>query len=109
MVEQPEDPAEDDRLSDKVIASAPKFGHPPRSVPQLEDFMSALLLRWTTDQPTEPGWYWWQPTYSKPEVVFIQQISDTWPLTCDRAGYDTSAMPRVGRWAGPIPPPEGTP
>lgn len=66
------------------------------------------MLTWTTDRPTAPGWYWWQGPYSGPEVVRLWQTGKGQSLICERTGHVAGhPVPLVGRWAGPLTPPEG--
>lgn len=64
-----------------------------------------LMLCWTTEPPTEPGWYWMllDPEYAgrafEPRVVQVQVDPRSGTLT---------EVNRSGRWhwAGPIPKPK---
>jgi hypothetical protein len=64
-------------------------------------------MTWTTEPPTVAGWYWYQPTYSRPECVYVGDTADGRPVWMQRGGTDLAErLPDLGRWAGPIPPPE---
>ena len=62
---------------------------------------------WTTDKPTEPGWYWWGGPIE--EVVYVAIPED------DRDGgyvwiagnsVPLQLMDTHDKWFGPITPPE---
>ncbi len=70
-------------------------------------------LLWTTDTPTEPGWYWVRSTKIKPEVcrVYVSQIGKG--LCVARAYHDEIETlseflfcRHNVEWAGPIRMPE---
>lgn len=70
-------------------------------------------LTWTTEKPTQPGWYWWRVTKDDRErrivhVWFSDRIDPTMPrLIVDGVGdrYDLADC----QWAGPLLPPEEPP
>jgi len=66
-------------------------------------------MRWTTERPTKPGWYWWRAnaeSFESPHL--IDRVGDIhggdvlYCATCD----DDHMEERDGQWAGPIPEPE---
>ena len=65
-------------------------------------------LTWTEAKPTVPGWYWWRPPYSYPEMIHLFRITEDSPLIMDRRNGIYMA-PDVGQFAGPIPQPEEIP
>ena len=73
-------------------------------------------LRWTTEPPTEAGWYWvrWvSPRGGKdeaPDVVLVLVTQKDGPLHYEEA--EGSWLPIVDvwtEWSGPIPEPTDTP
>ncbi len=73
-------------------------------------------MKWTTDKPTEPGWYWHK------ELIYLDDENQTWTtnmlLVAEQAGemracflndnfelYDNNIYMWDGEWAGPIPEP----
>lgn len=60
-------------------------------------------LRWTTENPTKPGWYWIRYGYDKPNplVVHVTESNGIWYR--DSWVLDQS---ETVEWAGPIPEPE---
>lgn len=62
-------------------------------------------LRWSSELPTKPGWYWWQQAEEYmavvKEVMFHPFHKKMW------AGADGPAESIGGRWAGPLQAPEG--
>jgi len=65
-------------------------------------------MRWTSDKPTEPGWYWKrQIRYKFPRIVMIEvKRFKTSPKSLYI--YAAKEISRVvgAEWAGPIPKPE---
>jgi hypothetical protein len=64
-------------------------------------------MKWTSEKPTEEGWYWWQnrPFYS-PKIIPIYKVSGS---LCHgqhdgQSPYWIDQMD--GQFAGPIPDPE---
>ena len=71
-------------------------------------------LHWTTQPPTEPGYYWWRAEQIDPrwpEIVEINRFVDIHG-TPFLGGYVAGSARRrhinemTGEWAGPIPEPE---
>ena len=66
----------------------------------------ATAMNWTTDPPTQPGAYWFQPeTVGRALLVEVRltegQLTVWWPKTHQPVGNVN------GRWRGPIPPSTG--
>jgi hypothetical protein len=64
----------------------------------------AKKLRWASEKPAGPGWYWHRGTYRDPDPIIVE---------VDEAGYfqwpDGSfddVQVTSGHWAGPIEPPD---
>jgi hypothetical protein len=58
-------------------------------------------LVWTTEPPTEPGWYWVFWKDSSPEVgVYEFNGEEFW------VGADTHTLDWLSHFAGPIPEPQ---
>ncbi len=58
-------------------------------------------MRWTSDKPTVPGWYWWR---QKPGgVLAIVEFASgvRYPLYGGRY-----FKPQGGEWSGPLTPPD---
>lgn len=71
-----------------------------------------LWLKWASEKPTEPGWYWYRrDSADKPRCVELQ----TWPRPNkpDRlyvnggVSVPMNALEFDGEWAGPLVQPEG--
>jgi len=64
------------------------------------------LYEWTTDPPTEPGWYWvgWLPLdkATTPSRQLIRYWDGDWWRPSPEAAGSAAAYPYI---AGPIPPP----
>ncbi len=70
-------------------------------------------LRWTTDIPTEPGWYWMRSSKLRPEVCHVYESQFGRGLSVARVYHDEIETlsefvlcRRNVEWAGPIPMPE---
>jgi hypothetical protein len=69
-------------------------------------------MTWTTERPTEPGWYWYKATKHLPAIIVYVYHSHNNPLPGNGllvayVGLDehrNSAM-ISGEWAGPLEPP----
>ena len=63
-------------------------------------------LKWTTDKPTTPGWYWWRGR----AVMRIFHVIYQHGLKNKADGLYVKSYGRTllmgGHWAGPIPLPE---
>lgn len=65
-------------------------------------------MKWTTEVPAEPGWYWWQNEYQAIQVVHVakRQLGDlSWVLTGFSGHFIGPPEQFGGLWAGPIPKP----
>ena len=60
-------------------------------------------LEWTTDPPTEPGWYWIHFPSGAVECAKIDVINSN-GIPIEFA--DRWALERVTHWLGPLPTPE---
>jgi len=77
----------------------------------IEDALRAAKasgLTWTTEKPTQPGWYWWRKS-RRHEI----EIAKLWDV--DNIYGQFHQDPHVfrvdevgGEWAGPLAPPEET-
>ena len=75
-----------------------------------------MSLVWTTEKPTEPGWYWarighFHPVLDKGVKVLVFVSGNAPFLKVAKAvtefGMDAEVSPgAVWQWAGPIPQPE---
>lgn len=71
-------------------------------------------LQWTTELPTEPGWYWWRPEKNiVPHMVYVVWESTMRSVQKDRmfvlyphSDVEFAVDERPGEWAGPIPEPQ---
>jgi hypothetical protein len=60
---------------------------------------------WTTEKPTQSGWYWWREVgYKEPSILMVDIVAQTVSLsgTDDNASLDGMVG---GEWAGPLDPP----
>lgn len=72
-------------------------------------------MKWTSEPPTEPGWYWnsWGIPTPDPDMLLVERradgrlhASDIWDTSSD--GLEWGLLVSFGSyWAGPIPHPEG--
>ena len=78
-----------------------------------------MRLKWTTEPPTEPGWYWWReypepgalhmvkvarrPPYGR--MVILLSATEVRPVS-GRQAYEMQRGMHA-QFAGPIPEPEG--
>lgn len=59
-------------------------------------------MKWTTDKPSVPGWYWWRGLSGKAWITEVLLEKDgnlcvDWGMQVAHCCYE---------WAGPIPEPE---
>jgi hypothetical protein len=66
-------------------------------------------LKWTSEKPTEAGWYWMtSQAYLTPRIVAIEIISSLpEPYVHLRHGAIQISLLVGSRWAGPLKPPSG--
>lgn len=66
-------------------------------------------LAWTSEPPTEPGWYWHRFEDLGEEVVLVERVStgELWQLSV--YGMRKPLAEKAGEWAGPLVAPEVTP
>ena len=67
-------------------------------------------MRWTTERPTEAGWYFYKPTPEERdldpwEILRVFEHQETGLMAINDTDYDSVANLH-GEWAGPIPEPE---
>lgn len=62
-------------------------------------------MQWTTEKPTEPGWYWWRLDERKSPIVFLR-CGDNFHTVIDLYDGWDGTSPDGGEWSGPIPEPE---
>lgn len=71
-------------------------------------------MKWTSETPTEPGWYWCRYVNCKPEIVKVYASDYHRGLTVarlnligdERIDLFQNQRRRGMQWAGPIPMPE---
>jgi len=71
--------------------------------------MNTKRWRWTSDNPTQPGWYWWRRydfetmilkvVRDSQQVLRVGVVEDEYLLT------NQSVENLNGEWAGPLEPP----
>ena len=64
-----------------------------------------MPLIWTSEKPTQPGWYWTRTTYGKRVSVTIQRVKQ-WD---DGSCYVYAGKPverHQCEWSGPLTPPQ---
>lgn len=63
-------------------------------------------MTWVKDTPRQPGYYWFQPTYSHPRVVEVQEWhAGRMYYSLPGSNAYMRIEPGVGRWSGVIPEP----
>lgn len=71
-----------------------------------EEAEGGQMMKWATDIPTQPGWYWWQ---FPDDQIFTRQIvqiyTDESGNLCVQ-GKLLSELDIVGQWQGPLKPEE---
>lgn len=63
------------------------------------------LLRWTTEKPTAPGWWWTRMPDFPPQILEVREVAGG--LMVVYGDYLSPVEKEPGEWAGPIEPPEG--
>ena len=66
-------------------------------------------MRWTTERPTEPGWYWVRWTvntrsWRRPVIAKVDVVGKHPSYEID--GMHESKFYPTQEWSGPLPPPE---
>lgn len=56
--------------------------------------------RWSTDQPTQPGWYWFRGKAHEADA-FIVLVDEAGQFQWPDGGFQEVSLAR-GEWAGPI-------
>ncbi len=60
-------------------------------------------MNWTTDKPTRPGWYWFQPGVDSPVGrATILDVMQSLHTRLPEGGGIHHIRNLSGRWAGPI-------
>jgi hypothetical protein len=69
--------------------------------------IAQLQLKWTTEKPTRPGWYWWRMDAGDCIVEIDRDAHDNDSLYMLEPGPDGGVSLDIltGQWAGPIEPP----
>ncbi len=63
------------------------------------------MTRWTREQPTVEGWYWYKDQKTPEQPVFVYQTTNG--SLCELWRGDLQDLDNLrGEWAGPIPEPE---
>ena len=65
---------------------------------------SMTTYHWTTNNPTEAGWYWYRGQAHEADP-FIVQVDDVGQFQWPDGGYQEVKLAK-GEWAGPIQLPE---
>lgn len=55
-------------------------------------------MTWTTELPTENGWYWWRMNDEQPSIPLKILISDERPWVILHGGMALPASSYVGQW-----------
>ncbi len=65
-------------------------------------------MKWSSNKPTKPGWYWWRAPGKNPRVLRVWAYEGSKPTCQDGFGGDEDFIENMvpGEWAGPIPEPE---
>ena len=71
--------------------------------------MKANMLRWTSEKPTEPGWYWYRDIDDASYGTEMCHVENVNGELC--GAFNDRDMPPVdnlnGQWCGPLPRPGG--
>ena len=83
-----------------------RLAHASQDVIALLDALEECELKWSTEKPTKPGWYWWRIT------MWGKQFSKVYMVEANRHGeLYISGLEIIdninGQWAGPIELPTG--
>lgn len=62
-------------------------------------------MKWTTDKPTEPGWYWLKDRTQYPDMVYVQFRSsgDIW-VRYHETFKHLNEYGNTAQWQGPLKP-----
>ena len=66
-------------------------------------------MKWTSETPTEPGWYWTRRTGREQTECIVETTGPycrVWPRPEDRWGMPAADLAEGREWAGPIPEPK---
>lgn len=72
-------------------------------------YLRSLVLTWTTEAPTEPGWYWAKPAVGAADIVEVSRKGGAMSVVFYSAFSppDNVYVDDIDcQWAGPIEPPE---
>lgn len=61
-------------------------------------------MEWTTETPTESGWYWWRDEGVEPDCVWVSAGPNAKVWTIQQ-GSDYLGT-QGGEWYGPLAPPD---
>ncbi len=64
-------------------------------------------IEWTTDTPTECGWYWHESKHCAGPVLGLLELGGEWRIHYRSGRLTGDPIHMIGRWAGPIDPPPG--
>jgi len=64
------------------------------------------VLKWTSDLPTQEGWYWWKMFNGTVKECVEVSLSSAGQLVVDDGDEVISLPTYGGEWYGPIEPPE---
>lgn len=72
---------------------------------ELDKEIERLTLRWSSEKPSQPGFYWWKGTgvHSDPMVV---EVRKNWLVGCFKKPLSEWVLELGGEWAGPIETPQ---
>ncbi len=62
-------------------------------------------MKWTTEKPTAPGWYWYKGA-GYPTILYVYTETFIGSLFVEDPDYGGPVQGYPGEWAGPIPEPE---
>lgn len=63
-------------------------------------------MKWTSDKPTQPGWYWWRSQVFPILTMFhVIETSDYHFFVDNWGGGSMSTLDMDGQWSGPLEPP----
>ncbi len=60
-------------------------------------------MKWTTDKPTEPGWYW---VRDGQQIEMVDLELDSGTLVVYAVDDDHHTVDEYSHWFGPLPQPE---
>ena len=62
-------------------------------------------MKWTSEKPTKPGWYWYRGETDLNELIIwvSSDLRVVYPASLNFKSFAVDEVP--GQWAGPIEPP----